>query len=185
MTPADLSVIIMACGLNMPPTLTAERILAHATVESGQSWDAVSPPNRNGTRDYGFMQINQIHFARFQVNQETVLERCTNLRAGMTILVEADARSACIYNTGRPNCTNGYDVRIMRAAANLMNGTPASAPELPTPQPAQRPGCVVPEWDVWARCPTSPPASTPPATTETQSSEPVILRGLAMGTPSP
>lgn len=186
MTPADLAAIIVGCGISLPPTLPVERVWAHAKVESGLRFDAVHPVNNNGTRDYGLMGINKIHFDRFGVNEVTVVEPCTNLRIGIVILLEADARASCIYNTGKPFCTNGYDVRITRAAASIKDarpGNPVQPVAEQAPVPAAKPGCVLPEWDVWARCPRPAPAQTPPV--ETQAAPPeetVILRRLAMGT---
>lgn len=38
--------------------------VAVALAESGGNSDAVSPPNRNGTKDWGLFQINDVHKAR-------------------------------------------------------------------------------------------------------------------------
>lgn len=51
-----------------------------ALAESGGSPDAISP-----SADYGLWQINEIHFAEFGVNAETVLDPLTNARIAVSI----------------------------------------------------------------------------------------------------
>jgi hypothetical protein len=151
-TPEAFALLVASCGIALPPGVTVDRITAYAMTESGLNPNAVSPPNRNGTRDYGAMQINQIHFARFGVNERTVKEPCTNIRIGATIIAENDARSACLYNTGRPHCSNGYDSRIARAAVRLAAGKPDAPPASeppPPPKPPEEPACA-PTFDSWA-----------------------------------
>lgn len=117
LTAAAFMQLIAGCGLDLPPLITPERLEAFARLESGLNPSAVSPPNRDGSRDYGLLQINQQHFGRFRVNARTVMEPCTNLRIGVAILAEADRAAACRYNTGRLTCQNSYPDRLMAAAA--------------------------------------------------------------------
>jgi hypothetical protein len=45
----------------------------------------------------------------------------------VAVLEAAKRQWACIYNTGKPNCSNGYPDRIAAAAARRMNATQAGA----------------------------------------------------------
>lgn len=70
--------------------LPAELALAVIDQESGGRVAAVGKPNRNGTRDYGLMQINENNLSRFGLTRETALtDWKTNADAGLSILSEA------------------------------------------------------------------------------------------------
>lgn len=160
MTHAEfLRLVVEVCALSLPPLVTPERLSAFGDIESGRSADAVSPPNRNGTRDWGLMQINEVHFPRFGVDAKTVMEPCTNIRIAAAILAEADRAAACAYNAGSPSrCVKGYDAKYVRAASRIAAAPPpaaavASGPPLPT--------CAAPDWDAWGRAQCNTP-SVPP-----------------------
>lgn len=75
--------LLLGTGVDDP---TAVRALAIGYAESGGRTDAVSPPNSNGTIDYGFMQINSAHFGEpaFKShgwNQQTMLQIGPNIDA--------------------------------------------------------------------------------------------------------
>lgn len=175
MTPEAFALLVAGCGLVLPPGITVDRVRAYAQVESRLNPAAVSPPNRNGSRDYGLMQVNQIHFGRFGVDARTVMEPCINLRIGVTILAEADRAAACAYNTGRLRCSNGYPERIQAAAAAQAG---AQSPP-PAPAPAVRPAAPAPHaWDVWAM---PAPEPAPPAPPAVEAEQPRVIVELQKG----
>jgi soluble lytic murein transglycosylase-like protein len=47
---------------------------------------AVSPPNTNGTRDYGLMQINAVNFPALGLTGQTALDPARNVRAAARLL---------------------------------------------------------------------------------------------------
>lgn len=136
LTAAVFMQLVAGCGLDLPPLITPERLEAFARLESGLNPSAVSPPNRDGSRDYGLMQINEQHFRRFRVNARTVMEPCTNLRIGVAILAEADRAAACRYNTGRLSCQNGYFERLAVAATARRAESASRAVPVISPSPS-------------------------------------------------
>lgn len=173
MTPEAFLLLVAGCGLSLPPTITPDRLRTYAQAESGLDPAAISRPNRNGSRDYGLMQVSSTNFARFGVDAQTVMEPCTNLRVGAAILADADRAAACIYNTGRAACRNGYPQRIEAAAARQAGGaslSPAPAASAPPPPPPH-------SWDVWA---VPAPEPAPPASAES-AEEPRVIVELQSG----
>lgn len=143
--------------------------------------------------DLGLMQVNSRHLARLGLTVPELMEPCRNVAVGAAILADAERAAACIYNSGRHDCrrpsgTNGYPEKIRAAAARVAEAgravptalAAASAPAAPAPRRAD--GCVVPEWDVFARCPRRPAApSFPDRGIEAAAPGPVLLNGLATG----
>jgi type IV secretion system protein VirB1 len=65
--------------------------------------------------DAGIMQVNDSNWARLGLTAETAFDPRANICAGMMVLAEAysvERRVSCRYNTGRPDCANGYPERI-------------------------------------------------------------------------
>lgn len=67
----------------------------------------ISPPNTNGTRDYGLMQINSANFAKLGVTASSVMDPETNVRCAITVIgwsrtkgIIRAADLASIYNAG-------------------------------------------------------------------------------------
>jgi hypothetical protein len=176
---ADFARLVLeVCALSLPPGITVDRLRAIAQVESGLNPNAISAPNRNSTRDYGLLQINESNFARFGVNARTIMEPCTNLRVGVAILADADWQAGCIYNSGRPNCSGVYPDKIAAAAArqarttsDALSRTPAAAPQ-PDPD-------APPSWDVWAKPRPRPVAPIPREDQEAAS--PVVVTASRNG----
>ena len=76
-----------------------------ALAESGGSPDAVSPSD-----DYGLWQINEIHFAHFGVNADTVLDPAINARIAVSISGQGHNWAAwctCWTDPAR-DCGHGY-----------------------------------------------------------------------------
>lgn len=155
MTPEAFALLFASCGIALPPGITVDRLSAIAQVESNRTVETISPPNRDGSRDYGIMQINEQWLARFGVTRKQVMEPCTNLRIGVALLADADRQSSCIWNTGRPNCRNGYDLRIQAASARLTGAEPPRPPAPPEPATPHA-------WDVWAETTQAPEPSAGP-----------------------
>lgn len=71
---------------NIPPLLLKNI----ATIESGGNPNAIRV-NKNGTKDYGLMQINSIHFRRLSVwgiNERNILNPQINIFVGSYLLSE-------------------------------------------------------------------------------------------------
>lgn len=129
-------------GRSYVPASAAEAVaLATALHAQGHSLDA------------GVMQVNNANWWHFGLTAETVFDPRTNVCAGMAVLAEAYAverRVSCRYNTGSPECRNGYPERIERAAAQLRQDGSLAAP-VAAPLPAALSGPPPPSWDVWAQ----------------------------------
>ena len=61
------------------------------------------------------MQIFVGNWQRFGLTPATVFDLKANICVGAAILAEAERQVACIYNTGKPGCANGYPERIAAA----------------------------------------------------------------------
>jgi type IV secretion system protein VirB1 len=91
--------------------------------------------------DAGLLQINSANWSWLGLTADSVFDPQTNVCAGARVYAEAyaaETRTLCRYNTGKPDCTNGYPDKVRRAA-----GAPVTAS--PAPQPAPPPS-----WDPWA-----------------------------------
>ena len=104
--------------------------------------------------DAGVMQVADANWPAYGLTLATMFRIGPNVCAGARILGEAfriERRAACRYNTGRPDCSNGYPEAVDRAAARAVRAAPAPSPE---PQPDA--------FDVWAEpAPVVPAPETP------------------------
>lgn len=143
-----------ACGV---PEDKRERVTAYALTESGldplaihdNTDGAVYRPRSRGEAvrivswlvaeghrpDAGLMQIFVGNWQRFGLTSATVFDLKTNICVGAAILAEADRQVACIYNTGRPDCTNGYPERIAAAYRTIRAAADGDARTLPPSPP--------------------------------------------------
>jgi Transglycosylase SLT domain len=107
-----------------------------------QAVAVASSLRRAGHRiDAGVMQVSHANWAAYGLTVGTVFDIRANICAGARILGEAyliDRRAACRYNTGRPDCANGYAESIDRTVDGLRRappppgaGAPPSAPAAP------------------------------------------------------
>lgn len=163
MTPEAFALLVASCGFALPTGITVDRIHAIAGAESGWNPAAVSPPNRDGSRDFGLMQLNAQHIGKpgFPRTPAEALQPCPNLAAGVRILAEADRAALCIYNSGRADCrrasgSNGYPERVRAVAAR---SAPAPAPAAALAARAEQPERE--SWDVFAEHAPEPAAEIP------------------------
>lgn len=189
----------LASSCPAAPVVPFDRIKATIEVESGYQALAIHenwPPHSRGRSylpasvaeavalvaalhaqghsiDAGLTGLNDANWSRLGLTAETVFEPRANVCAGMAVLAEAYAverRVSCRYNTGHPDCANGYPERIERAAARPQPDA-ASAASVISISPAASPGppllppCA-PAWDAWAlavcQARRSTPSSHPP-----------------------
>ncbi len=93
--------------------------------------------------DAGVMQVSDANWTRLGLTAERVFDPRANICAGMAVLAEAytiERRVSCRYNTGRPDCANGYPERV-EGALRRVRTEMAAGPVLPTeaPHPAAEP----------------------------------------------
>ena len=92
--------------------------------------------------DAGLMQIASANWARLGLTLQSVFDPAANICAGAQVLAEdyaIERRVSCRYNTGHPDCANGYPERIARASAQLatprkemaVDAAPAASPPKP------------------------------------------------------
>ncbi|WP_045762233.1 lytic transglycosylase domain-containing protein [Xanthomonas albilineans] len=152
---ADLASLILACSVGVHPQ-TVQAIIQH---ESGGNPYAINnqvrsyyPSNLTDAKriayeqiaagrstDIGLMQVNSQHLRRYNVTPEALLDPCTNIRIGTTILRQNYAQTwakyqaekpallaaLSMYNTGNETqgMQNGYVFKVARVA-----GVPVAFP---------------------------------------------------------
>ena len=108
-------------GQSFVPESAAEAIALASTLHAqGHSLDA------------GLMQLNDANWSRLGLTAETVFDPRRNVCAGVIILAEAYAierRVSCRYNTGRPDCSNGYPERIDNALRHVRAESAITSPQ--------------------------------------------------------
>ena len=114
--------------------------------------------------DAGVMQVNSLNWQWLGLTAETVFDPQTNVCAAMAKLAvdyAIERRVSCRYNTGRPECDNGYPERI--ASAWRGDGLVATPGPSAVAQPAEPPAPLcAPSWDAWAlaACSVTPASPT-------------------------
>jgi soluble lytic murein transglycosylase-like protein len=111
--------------------------------ESGGNALAVNRSNRNGTADYGLMQVNSSHLpwlSRYGIDETRLLhDPCANVAVGSYIFHKAYTENGgrivpalATYNTGSPNSRVGHAY-----AARVLGASPVreQAAALPAPNP--------------------------------------------------
>ncbi len=81
---------------------------AIAQTESGQNPNALNCANKNGTCDYGIMQINSVHLPVLKsqgITIEKLFDEKTNIRVGAQVLKGCIKKFGFTYKT--LNCYNG------------------------------------------------------------------------------
>lgn len=134
-----LAAVLSLASICIPPDMPKlrQRMVAHAMVESGFDPLAI---HDNATKvsyrpqtiehaerivaqlsghplDAGIAQITFANWEKTGLRSARLLfDATTNFCAG-TIILAQDYEAACRYNTGKPNCENGYPEAIARAQA--------------------------------------------------------------------
>lgn len=100
---------------NIPAVL----LKAIAKAESGLNPNIISKPNKNGSKDYGLMQINSIHLNKNGLTEENILDPETNIKTGAKILRycmnkhnELTWQSLNCYNGKVSN--NSYNLKVLK-----------------------------------------------------------------------
>lgn len=83
--------------------------------ESALDASAIGPPNRNGTRDYGLMQINESNFAKLGLDTRTALDAETNVTAAARLIREI----AVVNGKWLPDLFSVYNAGPSRVASRL------------------------------------------------------------------
>jgi hypothetical protein len=81
--------------------------------------------NKNGTRDFGLLGINESNFGLLHLTPATALDPCQSIRAAGDLIAILSR-----YNSGSPTRSIGYGMQVM---ARLRGG------EAPTPIANSRP----------------------------------------------
>lgn len=149
-TPDALWALLLTCT----PMVNGQPLVAPSTlarvIQIGE-WhgqpmrsDAISPPDHDGSRDFGLAQINSGNFSWLGLNTQTAMDPCRS--------IEAEARvfaSTAAYNAGNSTSKIGiqYAARTFNAAF-----TEEKSPVATPPKPA----CPVidPNDDGWHTTPT-------------------------------
>jgi Helix-turn-helix domain/Transglycosylase SLT domain len=156
LTVAAIQAMVAVC--NPPPDVTWQRVAAHARIESGFVPSAIHDNDTNrsyfpGTIadaialarqlraqghsiDGGPLQINSNNWNRLHLPLERVFDPQSNVCAATIILAgdyDTERRVSCRYNTGKPNCNNGYAERIARMQDELARGQWGTSASPPTP----------------------------------------------------
>jgi soluble lytic murein transglycosylase-like protein len=82
---------------------------AMAKVESNFNPNAISPPNTNGTRDYGLLQINSVNFSKLSLDVANVLDPDINLNAAVSLLKDYQSQLADAGHTAINEVVSAYN----------------------------------------------------------------------------
>ena len=139
---AVLSLASACVPSNMPKL--RQRMVAHVMVESGfdplairdNATNASYRPRTIGEAqeiltslrghplDAGISQVTSANWEKTGLRSPRLLFNATaNFCAG-TIILAQDYEAACRYNTGKPNCENGYPEAVARAQAIIARSDP-------------------------------------------------------------
>lgn len=132
--------------------LPAGIVAAIIRVESGGNPRAINRANRNGTTDFGMMQINSFHLPRLAahgIDEQVLLDQpCKNIAIGADILAQnlaategALVPALSMYNTGHRNSSVGaaYASRVLSHFGESGPLVVLSAPATPTITPERSP----------------------------------------------
>src|SRR4051812_2303149 len=129
LTAAAVLGLAAQCQHSFPPAM----ILSIAEQESrggAGTFDAaaVGAPNRDGSRDYGPMQINSRKPPWLGLTQAAVMDPCINIGAAEAVLRQFSA-----YNSGSPTKSADYAKRAYLALRGtaLVQPTPTTEPPKP------------------------------------------------------
>jgi type IV secretion system protein VirB1 len=122
LTEAAIISLAIACAPGLDPTM----MVGIAKHESDLDPTRISPPNPNGSRDYGLMQINDRNFRWLGLTEQTALDPCQSIAAAAHLLT-----SYSRYNTGSPTVglRNGYVEAVIAQTDRIKRLTTASVAE--------------------------------------------------------
>ena len=122
LTEAAVISLAIACAPGLDPTM----IVGISKHESGLDPMRISPPNPNGSRDYGLMQINDRNFRWLGLTEQTALDPCQSIAAAARLLM-----SFSRYNTGSPTSglRNGYVEAVLAQTDRIKRQTAAPVAE--------------------------------------------------------
>jgi len=120
LTEAAVISLAIACAPGLDPTM----IVGISKHESGLDPMRISPPNPNGSRDYGLMQINDRNFRWLGLTEQTALDPCQSIAAAARLLT-----SFSRYSTGSPTSglRNGYVEAVLAQTDRIKRQTAAEA----------------------------------------------------------
>lgn len=107
-------------------------ILKIAQHESGLNPEATHR-NRDGSTDYGLMQVNERNFPWLGLTRESALDPCQSIAAAAKLLA-----SFSRYNSGSPTRSLDYAVKVQGV----------QVVEVP---PSATRSCAARSWDVWGQ----------------------------------
>jgi len=146
LAPVAFAMFLNSCSRQYPVILQApvRRHMAHAMTESGMHPTAIHD-NTTGRSyvpdteaeavalarqllaaghriDAGVMQVTDRNWPAYGLTVETAFDPRANICAGARILGEAwsiERRTACRYQTGKPDCQTGYPEMVQRAELRI------------------------------------------------------------------
>lgn len=127
LTAAAVLGLAMVCQHSFPPAMILAIAEGESRLPSGLFNTAAVNLNRNGTRDYGLMQINSGNLAWLGLTQAAAMDPCVNIAAAEAVL-----KTFSRYNSGNPTASPAY----AKAAYLRMRSTAIAAqPTVPDPSP--------------------------------------------------
>ena len=119
---------VLALAASCQHTFAPKTILAVAQGESATLTAELDPRvihvNKDGTADYGLMQINSANFKWLGLTPQSALDPCRSIAAAETVL-----KTMSGYNTGSPTRGLGYALAVTkRERGSQPNFIPATSP---------------------------------------------------------
>jgi hypothetical protein len=141
--PGTVLALAMQCS---PVQIDPKLVLAIARVESGLNTEA-KHVNSNGTVDRGLMQVNSANFSWLGLDDQSALDPCQSIRAGVRVLTSLSS-----YNTGKPTAgiDNGYVAHVVGAYRNAFAAS-LRAHEVAAPADPPQPVCDALPTDTWGQ----------------------------------
>jgi hypothetical protein len=136
----------MTCG-HVDPDIAAMMAVT-AWKESRFETTTISPPNRDGTRDFGPYQINSKNLRPLGLTERTALDPCEASRAAATWF-----KILSVYNTGneRTGILNGYAGDTYAQRHGSVSPVPAPAPPMNEPVQAAKGAQQILVFDGWSK----------------------------------
>jgi Transglycosylase SLT domain len=137
LTPVAVLALAATCQHVVAPKTMLDIIQVGENHNGPMNDHAISPPNKDGSRDYGLAQINDRNFTWLKLTRETALDPCLSIAAEAEVLT-AYSR----YNSGLPTSPIG----LAYAQRVIMDRKTISEPAIIE---INVQSCA-PQWDAWA-----------------------------------